>query len=100
MTKNRWGGRRRSENQISIQKQKGKNMQQYLNLLRDILDNGKGKSDPQKVGNISSFVTTSRYKLKDGFPLITTRSLKNSWKAIVGELLWFLSGSTRIKDLH
>ena len=41
-----------------------------------------------------------RFNLDDGFPLITTRSMKGSWKAMVYELLWFLSGSTKIEDLN
>lgn len=75
-------------------------MKQYLDLLSDVLTNGVRKGDPQKVGNISVFVRTHRYRMEDGFPLITTRSLRGSWKALVHELLWFLSGSSNIADLH
>jgi len=74
--------------------------QQYLDLVRDILENGQKKSDPQKVGNLAVCGRQMRFNLEDGFPLITTRSMKGSWKAMVYELLWFLSGSTKLEDLH
>ncbi len=75
-------------------------MKQYLELVRHVLDTGKRKSDPQKVGNIAVCGYQMRFDLDDGFPLITTKSLKNSWRAIVEELLWFLSGSTMVADLN
>lgn len=75
-------------------------MKQYLDVLKDILENGKKKSDPQGVGNIARCGYQMRFSMDDGFPLITERSLKGSWKAIVAEMLWFLSGSTHIEDLH
>lgn len=75
-------------------------MQQYLGLVEHILINGEQKKDPQGVGNIAICGYQMRFDLSKGFPLITTRSMKGSWKAMVYELLWFLSGSTHIKDLH
>ncbi len=75
-------------------------MEQYLNSVRYILKNGVPKTDPQKVGNIACFALMERYNLTEGFPLITTRSLKGSWKAIVVELLWYLSGDTRVDFMH
>ncbi|MEK7150999.1 MAG: thymidylate synthase [Patescibacteria group bacterium] len=75
-------------------------MKEYLALVRDVLSNGVRKGDPQGVGNISVFVRTHRYLMSEGFPLITTRSLKGSWKALVHELLWFLSGSSNVADLQ
>lgn len=75
-------------------------MKQYLELVDHILANGERKSDPQGVGNIAICGYQMRFDLSQGFPLITTRSMKGSWKAMVYELLWFLSGSTHIKDLH
>lgn len=75
-------------------------MKKFLSLLDDILKNGEKKTDPQGVGDLSICGTMTRYNLKDGFPLITTRSMKGSWKAMVIELLWFLSGSTNVADLH
>lgn len=74
--------------------------QQYLNLLRHILENGEKKTDPQGIGNLAICGYQMRFNLEEGFPLITTRSLKGSWKAMIVELLWFLSGSTKVADLH
>jgi len=73
---------------------------QYLDLVKHILKNGKEKTDPQKIGNIAVCGYQMRFNLNDGFPLITTRSMKSSWRAMVHEMLWFLSGSTHVKDLH
>ena len=72
--------------------------EQYLDLLRDVLENGQGKSDPHGVGSIAVCGRMSRYNLEDGFPLLTTKKL--SFKFIVHELLWFLSGESRIDYLH
>ncbi|MBS3902799.1 MAG: thymidylate synthase [Anaplasmataceae bacterium] len=73
---------------------------QYLDLVRQILQNGQQKTDPQKVGNLAICGYQMRFNLQEGFPLITTRNMKGSWKAMVYELLWFLSGSTKVEDLH
>ncbi len=75
-------------------------MKQYLELVDYVLTNGKRKSDPQGVGNIAVCGYQMRFNLDHGFPLITTRSMKGSWKAMIYELLWFLSGSTRVEDLN
>ncbi len=75
-------------------------MRQYLELVNHVLTNGQRKTDPQGVGNIAVCGYQMRFNLADGFPLITTRSMKGSWKAMVHELLWFLSGSTKVADLN
>lgn len=75
-------------------------MKQYLELVDHVLKNGQRKTDPQKVGNIAVCGYQMCFNLNDGFPLLTTRSMKGSWKAMVYELLWFLSGSTNVKDLN
>ena len=75
-------------------------MRQYLDLVQHVLKNGQQKTDPQKVGNLAVCGYQMRFNLQEGFPLITTRSMKGSWKAMVYELLWFLSGSTKLEDLH
>jgi len=71
--------------------------QQYLTLLQDILDNGVEKKDRTETGTRSVFGRQIRHKMSDGFPLLTTK--KMHWKSIVAELLWFLKGSTDIRDL-
>lgn len=75
-------------------------MKQYLDLLDHVIKNGRKKTDPQGVGNIAVCGYQMRFNLQEGFPLITTRSLQSSWKAIVHELLWILSGSTNVADLN
>ncbi|GLQ35340.1 thymidylate synthase [Amylibacter marinus] len=72
-------------------------MKQYHDLLRHILDNGEASSDRTATGTLSYFGTQTRYPLRDGFPLVTTKRLH--LKSIVHELLWFLSGDTNIKYL-
>ena len=67
-------------------------MKQYLDLLKDILENGSEREDRTGVGTISVFGRQLRFKMSDGFPAVTTKSL--AWKALVSELLWFLEGST------
>jgi len=66
-------------------------MKQYLELLKDILDNGETKDDRTGTGTISVFGRHLRFDLRRGFPAITTKKL--AWKACVGELLWFIEGS-------
>lgn len=66
-------------------------MKQYHDLLTDILDNGERKDDRTGVGTYSVFGRSIRFDLRTGFPAITTKKL--AWKAVVGELLWFIEGS-------
>ncbi|MEX0934092.1 MAG: thymidylate synthase [Candidatus Paceibacterota bacterium] len=75
-------------------------MQQYLELLDCVLTHGKKKSDPQGVGNLAICGYQARFLVEDGFPLVTTRNLKGSFKAMVYELLWFLRGETTTKFLN
>jgi len=71
--------------------------QQYLDLVKDILENGHTKGDRTGTGTKSVFGRTIRHSMKDGFPLLTTK--KMAWKTMVTELLWFLRGDTNIKYL-
>jgi len=72
-------------------------MQQYLNLLRKVLTEGKIKDDRTGTGTLSLFGHQSRYNLQLGFPLVTTK--KCHLRSIIHELLWFLKGETNIKYL-
>ena len=67
-------------------------MKQYFDLLEDILENGNEREDRTGVGTISVFGRQVRFKMSNGFPAVTTKSL--AWKAVASELLWFLEGST------
>ncbi len=66
-------------------------MKQYHELLQDILDNGEDKDDRTGVGTLSVFGRQLRFDLRSGFPAITTKKL--AWKAVCGELLWFIEGT-------
>ncbi len=73
-------------------------MRPYLDLLRDVLENGTEKSDRTGTGTRSVFGRQSRFDLSLGYPLLTTK--KCHTRSIVHELIWFLSGETNIKYLR
>jgi thymidylate synthase len=71
-------------------------MRPYLDLLRHVLEHGERRTDRTGTGTIAVFGAQTRYDLRDGFPLVTTK--KVLFPAVVRELLWFLRGSTNIHD--
>ncbi len=73
-------------------------MKKYLNLLQKVMEEGKDKPDRTGVGTRSIFGLQERYNLSDGFPAVTTKKL--FFNSVKAELLWFISGSRDIKDLH
>jgi thymidylate synthase len=73
-------------------------MRQYHDLLRHILENGIRHEDRTGVGTISTFGYQTRFDLREGFPIVTTKRVPFRW--VAEELFWFLSGSTDEKDLR
>jgi thymidylate synthase len=73
-------------------------MQQYLDLMRQVRQHGVKKEDRTGTGTLSVFGHQSRYDLRQGFPLVTTKKLH--LRSIIHELLWFIRGDTNIKYLN
>ena len=72
-------------------------MQQYLDMMRLVRDEGARKEDRTGTGTLSVFAHQMRFDLSQGFPLVTTKKLHI--RSIIHELLWFLSGDSNIRYL-
>lgn len=73
-------------------------MQQYLDLVRHIMDHGTDRPDRTGTGTRSIFGHQLRFDLAAGFPLVTTK--RTHMKSVIHELLWFIQGDTRLDYLH
>ena len=73
-------------------------MRQYHELLRHVLHHGVRHEDRTGVGTISTFGYQTRFKLSEGFPIVTTKRVPFRW--VAEELFWFLSGSTDERELQ
>jgi len=70
---------------------------QYLETIKEVIQNGTLKDDRTNIGTYSLFGKMMRFDLKESFPLLTTKRV--FWKGVVEELLWFIRGSTNAKEL-
>lgn len=73
-------------------------MKVYLDIVREVLEKGTRKENRTGVDTLSTFNFNYEIDLREGFPLLTTKEI--SWKNIVVENLWFLSGQTHIRILR
>ena len=73
-------------------------MRQYLDILRKALETGVDRDDRTGTGTRAIFGEVMRFRMADGFPAVTTKRL--AFRSVMGELLWFLAGSSDVKELH
>jgi thymidylate synthase len=73
-------------------------VRQYLGILRKALDEGVDRDDRTGTGTRAIFGEVMRFKMADGFPAVTTKRL--AFRSVLGELLWFIAGSSDVKELH
>jgi len=76
-------------------------MDQYLELVEDVLKNGNYKPNRTDVDTISKFGYFYKIDWSEGFPLLTTKDLSGyRWNSLIHELLWYFSGEEHIKTLE
>ncbi|MDY6761812.1 MAG: thymidylate synthase [Candidatus Nanohaloarchaea archaeon] len=76
-------------------------MEQYLNLVRNVLQDGNYKPNRTGVDTVSTFMQSYEVDLQDGFPLLTTKKMDGfRWNSLIHELLWYFSGEHHIRNLR
>ncbi len=73
-------------------------MRQYLDILRKALETGVDRDDRTGTGTRAIFGEVMRFRMSEGFPAVTTKRL--AFRSVLGELLWFLAGSSDVRELH
>jgi len=73
-------------------------VRQYLDILRKAMDQGVDRDDRTGTGTRAIFGEVMRFRMSDGFPAVTTKRL--AFRSVLGELLWFLAGSSDVNELH
>jgi len=73
-------------------------MQTYLDILQEVMEQGVDKGNRTGIDTRAVFGRSMRFDLREGFPILSTKRVP--FKIVAGELLWFLSGSSRLEDLH
>jgi thymidylate synthase len=73
-------------------------VRQYLDILRKALETGVDRDDRTGTGTRAIFGEVMRFRMSEGFPAVTTKRL--AFRSVLGELLWFLAGSSDVKELH
>jgi thymidylate synthase len=73
-------------------------VRQYLDILRKAMDQGVDRGDRTGTGTRAIFGEVMRFRMRDGFPAVTTKRL--AFRSVLAELLWFLAGSSDVNELH
>jgi len=73
-------------------------VRQYLQILRKAMDTGVDRDDRTGTGTRAIFGEVMRFRMSDGFPAVTTKRL--AFRSVLGEMLWFLAGSSDVNELH
>jgi thymidylate synthase len=73
-------------------------VRQYLDILRRALETGVDRDDRTGTGTRAVFGEVMRFRMSEGFPAVTTKRL--AFRSVLGELLWFIAGSSDVKELH
>ena len=76
-------------------------MEEYHQLVRNIIENGNYRPNRTGVDTVSTFSQSYRIDLSEGFPLLTTKDMSGyRWNSLIHEILWYFSGEEHIKNLR